>query len=515
MQFSLKTLALGVVVGLVGSLVATVGPASAATVADLPGTGTAADPVRIDSAEDLDAASEAVNGQFSTYGSLHYRLDADIDYRGRTFTPFGNFAGTFDGNGHAISNLHLSAVDTRVAFFVATTGATVKNLTLRAAEVTHTSELETPGRLYGAILVETANNSVIEGNSLLDSSFTALSEATNSYAAGLVRGATGNTRIRNNYLDGVTVNAPTKYVGGIAFAASGTASITNNLVRDTRITQGAQGNQGQAAFIVTNCTAAGVTISGNAVHSGWIYQNASANNYFYGWVTAQGTTCAAQNNLVNANNNRNFDAEGHTEQAVRTRGLGSYDLAWDSDADLTTVEGRTWTRGIDGSPASRAQLETRATYEGIGWSFAASGGWRWETKMKHPVPSGAKIPPFKQAGVPGAGTAASPYQLDSVDDLEAMQGAIAGDAAYGAAHYRLTGDIDFAGTEFAGFDAFSGVLNGNGHAITDMVLAPSAASDDLALIRELTGTVKGLSLVRVGIAPAAGTERIAAVAVRA
>lgn len=516
MHVSIKTIALGVVLGLAGSLVATVHPAVAAPLAGLTGEGTASDPVRIDSAEDLDAVSEAVNTDFARYGSLSYRLDADVDYDGKNFAPMQKFSGTLDGNGHAIRNLHMSATDRKVALIIEAAGATVKDLTLEQVEVAQTSELATPGRLSGAILVETASNAVIEGNSILDSSFTALTEATNSYAAALVRGATGSTILRNNYLDGVTVTAPTKYVGGIAFTASGTTAVSNNLVRHTRITQGAQGSQGQAAYIVTNCATTGVKVRGNAVHSGWLYQNASENQYYYGWITAQGTSCGYQDNLVNSNNNRTFGAEGHTEQPVRTRGTGTYDLAWDSDADLVSTDARTWTRGNDGTATTPAKLAQQATYEGIGWSFADSAGWRWEPKMEHPVPRKAQIPHFMRAGIPGSGTVAAPYQLDSAEDLEAMRSAIAADFdRYGAASYRLTADIDFAGATFAGLDAFAGVLDGNGHAISDLVLAPSEQSDDLGLIRELSGTVRSLTLARVSLAPVAGTDRVAAVAVTA
>ncbi len=79
----------------------------------LTGSGSTADPIVIDSAADLDAAAAHVNGDYATYGSLAYRLGADIDYAGGTFATFRQFSGVFDGNAHEIRNVSLRVLGRR------------------------------------------------------------------------------------------------------------------------------------------------------------------------------------------------------------------------------------------------------------------------------------------------------------------------------------------------------------------------------------------------------------------
>ena len=68
------------------------------------GTGTESNPYQISTAEQLQAINNNV--------SAHYILTEDIDLTGVDFTPIGNadsgaFTGSFDGNGHTISNLNV------------------------------------------------------------------------------------------------------------------------------------------------------------------------------------------------------------------------------------------------------------------------------------------------------------------------------------------------------------------------------------------------------------------------
>ncbi len=78
--------------------------------------------------EDLLAVSEDLGGT--------YRLEADLNMAGVAFSPIGNektgvFTGSFDGNGHTISNLDVYLPDNKyVGLFGCLDGATVKNLRL-------------------------------------------------------------------------------------------------------------------------------------------------------------------------------------------------------------------------------------------------------------------------------------------------------------------------------------------------------------------------------------------------
>ncbi|MFC7764650.1 hypothetical protein [Leucobacter soli] len=85
-----------IAVGVGGLLVAPAGAHAEPTpvIEGLEGEGTAEAPLILDSAADLDLAAEAVNGDYASFGSLNYRLDADIDYGGGTFDAFARFSGS-------------------------------------------------------------------------------------------------------------------------------------------------------------------------------------------------------------------------------------------------------------------------------------------------------------------------------------------------------------------------------------------------------------------------------------
>lgn len=110
------------------------------------GSGTAADPYQIASAEDLLKLAELVNMEDETYRDAHYILTADVDLGGKAWTPIGDgyqdgwksFPGTFDGNGHTISGLNVTASaeeKTRYFGLFGQVEGTVKNLTIASSTI--------------------------------------------------------------------------------------------------------------------------------------------------------------------------------------------------------------------------------------------------------------------------------------------------------------------------------------------------------------------------------------------
>ncbi len=75
------------------------------------GKGTATDPYLINSGAELAYLAKQVNSG-KTYANKHFSLTADLDLKGRAFTPIGTydkpFSGVFDGGGHTISGLNIS-----------------------------------------------------------------------------------------------------------------------------------------------------------------------------------------------------------------------------------------------------------------------------------------------------------------------------------------------------------------------------------------------------------------------
>ena len=103
--------------------------------ATLQGTGTAEDPYKISSADDLKAFAEIVNsGKTDACAELTDDIDLDCNDT-NPWTPIGGYifayTGTFNGNGHTIDGLYCSDSDGCVGLFgYVGDGGTVKNFTV-------------------------------------------------------------------------------------------------------------------------------------------------------------------------------------------------------------------------------------------------------------------------------------------------------------------------------------------------------------------------------------------------
>ena len=118
------------------------------------GGGTKTDPFVISTPEELILFSSVVN-EGTSFSGMFLKQGADIDMEGYGFTPIGKksfltFCGTFDGDGHVISNLtvNLNSID-YVGLFGRIDG-TVKNVILDGVSVTGGSNAET-GLIAGRI----------------------------------------------------------------------------------------------------------------------------------------------------------------------------------------------------------------------------------------------------------------------------------------------------------------------------------------------------------------------------
>ena len=157
------------------------------------GSGSEADPYRLEDAADLKWFAEKVNGSASkTTSTLCALLTADIDLEGQEWEPIGRYAsysdyvyygGIFDGNGKTVSGLHIDTNEQYQALFGYVKGGTIRNL-----------------RVEGSV---------------------ATSASSSSYAAGIV--GYGSPVTLENCVNNVSVSASAKgYCGGIiGYAGSG------------------------------------------------------------------------------------------------------------------------------------------------------------------------------------------------------------------------------------------------------------------------------------------------------
>jgi len=110
---------------------------------DLPGNGTASDPYRIASADQLTAIARD--------SEAHYRLVQDLDLAGTEWlaAPVAALNGSFDGAGHTIRNLQVTAGMNGGLFGLLGDRAIVANLRMENAQVTGLAGAENLGLLAG------------------------------------------------------------------------------------------------------------------------------------------------------------------------------------------------------------------------------------------------------------------------------------------------------------------------------------------------------------------------------
>lgn len=102
------------------------------------GSGTAADPYQISTAEDLALMAQNVNAGDADYVSAYYILTNNIDLSGSEWTPIGTetnpFKGTFDGKNHTVSGIKTGYGNDH-GFFGYADGAVIKNVGVINADI--------------------------------------------------------------------------------------------------------------------------------------------------------------------------------------------------------------------------------------------------------------------------------------------------------------------------------------------------------------------------------------------
>ncbi|HEY4277056.1 MAG TPA: hypothetical protein VGM91_02490 [Conexibacter sp.] len=240
-----------------------VGAGSASAADTLPGSGTAAAPYLIGSDADLDTALQMINADTAHTGAsaADYKVVADLDYSQDPSNTTGAatarwsgidwFNGTFDGDGHTISNLTY-AIDGLTTTYPASTApagqdlgffrvldrATVKNLTLQnvqaASQVSNTSV----GGVSVWSFASTVNGVEIAGSKIGPSTgggaswvggLVALAYA-NEFADGTLSVTDGlSSTFTNNRVFGSTVSDANR-TGGLVGMATGPTTVSDNYV---------------------------------------------------------------------------------------------------------------------------------------------------------------------------------------------------------------------------------------------------------------------------------------------
>ena len=206
--------------------------------------GTEEDVVEIGTVEELKDFRDAVNSG-NTYADKTVKLTADLDLSSESnWTPIGNlvaypgqsFNGTFDGDGHTISNLTVNDNTPKYAvagLFGSVVNGTIKNLTVKNVNITSTH--------YAAgIVAYTSNGPTIENCHVIGGTIKSTPELVgNAYdngdkVGGIMGYSTKGSTINNCTVEGVTISGY-RDLGGIVGYSDG--NVTNNTAKNVTVTQ--------------------------------------------------------------------------------------------------------------------------------------------------------------------------------------------------------------------------------------------------------------------------------------
>lgn len=430
--------------------------------ADFEGEGEENDPYLIEDVEDLKKLAEKVNGG-TTYEKTYFKLTANIDLKNEPWTPIGTennfFQGTFDGDGHQITNLTITG-GSYVGLF-----GYVKNATIRNCNVTGTV---TGDQYVGGISGYTSENC----------------EVSSCYVRGTVSG--------------------NKYVGGIV--GKGVGAIKNcYALADVSAGDFAGGIVGYTyALTIENCYYSGKVSS--SWRAGGIAGSASGGTIQNCVSLAESVTGSSANRVAGV------------YPLNPTAFSGNY--AWSnpalSDDDATGLNGAnfTYTNGTLSKQFSDIFKNDSA------WEFTDNGlpilNGVGGTQSIY-LPSYIRGEEFQGGG----NTAEDPYLIRNVNDLKLLAEKVNSGEAYEGKHFKQTADIDLNNeTNWTPIgksnNPFKGIFNGDGHQITNLEVTGNSNNAGLfgytqdATIKNcnVTGEVKGFNDVGGIVGNADGKTQI-------
>ena len=189
----------------------------------------------VNTAAELKALADKVNAG-NTFEGETVVLSADIDLKNENWTPIGywqTFNGTFDGQGHTISNLkhHGTEEDCYVGLFGYTENATIKNLTINNVDLKLVGNASWAGGHMGALVGNIEGNTLIEninitGTIKIDGDLTMAGAGR---IGGVVGGNTSNVSFKNVHVNAAVGSfvKGNSSIGGIAGQLQGETTFEN------------------------------------------------------------------------------------------------------------------------------------------------------------------------------------------------------------------------------------------------------------------------------------------------
>lgn len=377
------------------------------------GTGTKFVPYEISTAEELAWFRDWVNGTYTASGSetatTHLnacaKLTADIDLKDFCYAaannakelswePIGNYSkrytGTFDGNGHTISNLYIKVQRQGVGFFGCAEGGSIKNITFDNAQVENTGNdynYTMTGIVVGAAFATLQNLKTLKNCSVKS-------------GAKVLGGIAGSiTRSCSNLENNATVSGKCE-VGGIAgrFSSDYTMSscVNNGMVAENR--SGTCG--GIVGFLsfgnIEDCANYGNVTGTNEIGGivGYAQDNSTIKSTLScGNITSQKSRAGIivgyarsinARNMLAYSNNAKLTINGTIQEGDNIKTVGEGNLGIASGSTLEEI--------IKGF--TQEQLKSGEVAFSLN-SFKPSGSWAWYQKLGE---NGDEYPVLKSTG---------------------------------------------------------------------------------------------------------------------
>jgi hypothetical protein len=434
------------------------------------GGGTPDDPYRIATAEDL----LAMAADTSNYDKC-FILTADINMGGQVFTTAiiaadtipdydfqgTAFTGTFDGNGHKITNFTINGND-YLGLFGYINGL-VKNLGLEDSTVSGSSSSYFVGGLVGLNYGTISN---------CDSTGSVSGSSGSSTVGGLVGYNEGGSISRCYSTGVVTGGDESYYLGGLVGYNDG--SISN--CYSTGSVSGSSDSQDVGGLVgynydssISDCYSTGA-VSGGSYVGGLVGYNSSGTL----------TDCYASGSVSG------YDGVG---------GLVGYNDGSISGCYFLDIAGPS---GY-GTPLTDEEMKQQSSF--VGWDFDGNPPiWKIQENITYPNlfwEPNVVIPQPQYTG--GSGTSIDPYQIAKVADLQLLMASPADWDKY----FIQTADINVQGIEMTpiGNDVnnFTGVFDGNDNIISNAVIN-QPSSDYIGLFGYVSGgQIRNLGVENVNI----------------
>ena len=298
----------------------------------------------------------------NNYSGTTVFLDSDLSFAGRTFEPIGNrthyFVGTFDGQGHVISNLEMNSSSDYVGLFGYSYGLTIKNVILDSScSITSSFSYYDNAHIGGIIGYYYG----INGPCTIENSVNMGSVAFSGNAGGsiLYLGGIGGYLDSNDY--DITVKSCANYgdvthsgesynsgIGGIVGRPEGSSSkrayIYNCLNHGTITHSGTTSSELRLGGIVGFT---GYTIIENCVSGGKISLLTIASNKYIGSIVGYALSDIAINYTYFTSDLSGYDKYGNLGSSPIESNTLSYDSTTFELNETVSIEGYTGTSLIE------------------------------------------------------------------------------------------------------------------------------------------------------------------------